>query len=392
MFLISKITGYLNLSMFRLKKFSAFVKGVYEYNIKSRFTVLPPKEMIINLTYWCNSRCVMCNIWKMKPKNELSFGEWQKAMGDPIFRNIEALTISGGEATMHPQFLEIIELFVKSMPRLYSLGLITNGFMTDFIVKRVEKLAEICKKRGIHLSLSVSVDGVGKMHEDIRRIPEAFKKSTATLLAFKKMQEKYKDISVGSGSLILKQNLFDIEKTEEWFKNNKIPLNFQIVGFHETFVNNLETKKSVDFASRQRNKLFEVLEKLAVRGSIRNLRAYYWKDLLFMYRDGKSRSTPCPFLKDQFVIDSFGDVYYCLSERPIGNFRDGRQISRIYFDKDNIHFRNQMKKNSCPKCNSGCNVGYALAKDAKKYLWFRLTGRPWYGLKDAISSRFGFKN
>jgi MoaA/NifB/PqqE/SkfB family radical SAM enzyme len=374
-----------------MKKVNAFIRGVFEYNLLSNFKTLPPKEMIINLTYWCNSRCVMCNIWKMKPKNELSFSEWELAMGDPIFRNIEALTISGGEATMHPKFLEIIELFIDSMPKLYSLGLITNGFMTDFIVQRVEKLAKICKEKSIHLSLSVSVDGAGKKHEDIRRIPDAFKKSTATLLAFKKLQNKYKDISVGSGSLILKQNLFDLEKTEEWFKNNKISLNFQIVGFHETFVNNLETKKNVDFASKQKNKLFEVLEKLAIRGSVRNLRSYYWKDLLHMYRDGKSRSTPCPFLKDQFVIDSFGDVYYCLSERPIGNFRTGKTVSSIYFDKDNLNFHQNMKKNSCPKCNSGCNVGYALAKDAKKYLWFRLTGRPWYGLKDAISSGFGFK-
>ena len=100
----------------------------------------------------------------------------------------------------------------------------------------------------------------------------------------------------------------------------------------------LETKKNVDFVSKQKNKLFEVLEKLAIRGSVRNLRSYYWKDLLHMYRDGKSRSTPCPFLKDQFVIDSFGDVYYCLSERPIGNFRGGKRISDIYYDKDNLQF------------------------------------------------------
>lgn len=326
----------------------------------------------------------MCNIWKMKPKNELSFEEWEKAMEDPIFRNIEALTISGGEATMHPKFLEIIELFINSMPKLYSLGLITNGFMTDFIVGRVEKLAQVCQDRGIHLSLSVSVDGAEKMHGDIRRIPDAFKKSTATLLAFKKMQQKFKNISVGSGSLILKQNLFDLEKTEAWFKNNKIPLNFQIVGFHETFVRNLDTQKDVDFDTKQKNKLFEVLEKLSKMGSIRNLRSYYWRDILHMYRDGKPRSTPCPFLKDQFVIDSFGDVYYCLSERPIGNFRGGKRISGIYYDKDNLQFRKNMPKTSCPGCNSGCNVGYALAKDAKKFLWFKLTGRPWYGLKDYV--------
>jgi len=368
----------------RAKKIGSFLRGVYEYNVLSHFRTLAPKEMIINLTYWCNSRCVMCNIWKMKPKNELSFEEWKKMMADPIFGSIEAVTISGGEATMHPQFLELAELFLDSMPKLYSLGLITNGFMTDFIVPRVEKLAQMCQKRKIHLSLSVSIDGIGKKHEDIRRIPNAFKRSTATLFGFKKLQQKYPDISIGSGSLILRQNLAEVNKVEKWFRDHKLPLNFQIVGFHDAFVNNMETEKDLNFVSRQKRELFRVLEKLSRPKSWGDLRSYYWKDLLHMYRDKKPRSTPCPFLKDQFVVDSFGDVYYCLSERPIGNCRNGKSVSDIYYDPQNLAFRRRMPATSCRGCNSGCNVGYAIAKDAKKFLWFKLTGRPWYGLKDYV--------
>lgn len=375
-----------------IKKIWAFVRGVYEYNVLSHFKPLTPKEMIINLTYWCNSRCVMCNIWRVKPKNELTLSEWKKVMKDPIFSNIEALTISGGEASMHPQFLELAELFLTSMPRLYSLGLITNGFMTDFIVRRVKQLAELCQQKGIHLSLSVSVDGIGNKHDAIRRIPGAFQKSMATLSAFKKLQKEYKNISIGVGSLILRQNLADVREVEKWFQRQRIPLNFQIVGFHKAFVNNLETKKDVDFQKRQRQILFSVLKRLSIPRAWIDARSYYWRDLLGMYRDGKPRTTPCPFLMDQFVIDSFGDVYYCLSEHPIGNFRKRHSVSEIYFSPKNLKFRQGMITRACPSCNSGCNVGYALMKDAKKLAWFRLTGRPWYGLADYIdyvrNSRF----
>jgi MoaA/NifB/PqqE/SkfB family radical SAM enzyme len=362
----------------KARKFWTFARGVFEYNVLARFGPLAPKEMIINLTYWCNSRCVMCNIWKMRPKNELSFPEWQKIMNDPIFKNIEVLTLSGGEATLHPELTKLAELFVNSMPKLYSLSIITNGFMTDFIVKKVAELAELCKKRKIHLSVSVSIDGINKMHEVVRKIPNAFKKSSDTLLALKKLQKQY-DFSLGSGSLIFRKNLSETETVEKWFKKNKLSLSFQIIGFHETFVNNLETQNNLDFTTDQKDELGKVLKNLAKGRSWNNLRSYYWVDLWNMYMKGKPRTTPCPFLVDQFVLDSFGDVYYCLSERKIGNCRERKSVSDIYYHPKNLGFRKNLPNFACKKCNSGCNVGYAIAKDFKKFAWFKLTGRLWYG-------------
>ena len=359
------------------------LRGMYEYNILSNFRSLPPKEMIINLTYWCNSRCKMCNIWQVRPKNEMSFEEWEKVMKDPVFKTIEALTISGGEATLHPKFFELSELFVKSMPKLYQLNVITNGFMTDYIVERVKKLITLCKQNNVHLNISVSIDGIGKVHEDIRRIPNAFEKSSRTLLELKKLQKKH-DFSIGSGSLLLRQNLDKIDDVKKWFKKNDIPLNFQIVGFHETFVDNLETQKDLDFKATQNKLLIKTLQKLAKSEKKLDFQSYYWKDLIGMYRDGLPRTTPCPFQKDQFVLDSWGDVYYCLSVPKIGNCRKTGNVSRIYYGKKNEAYRKKLTNTACLKCNSGCNVPYAMAKDAKKFAWYKLTGKPWYGLKTSI--------
>jgi len=365
-----------------IRKAFYLFKGIFEYNVLSKFKILPPREMIINLTYWCNSRCKMCHIWKMKPKNEMKFKEWEKIMKDTIFKNIEVLTISGGEPFLHKDLLKLIESFIDFMPKIYTLGIITNGFLTEVVVKKTEKLIKLCKKKKIHLSVSVSMDGIGEMHEDIRRIPNAFKKTLKTLFALRKLQKKYNNMSLGVGSVILRQNLDYVNKVEKWFEKYKIPVNFQIIGFHETFVNNLRTKKNLNFEVKQKKKLFELLEKFSEVKSWRDFRAYYWRDLLAMYRDKRNRTTPCPFLKDQFALDSFGDVYYCLSEKKIGNVRKNKTMSEVYYDSKNLEKRKKMKNSVCLRCNSGCNVGSTIPKELHKYLWFRLTGKPWYGLRE----------
>lgn len=367
--------------MFRIKskiyKTKQVIYGVWQYNVLDRFKVLLPEEMIINLTYRCNSRCTMCNIWQLKPKSEMGLADWKKAISDPIFGQLRDLTISGGEPMLHPEYIKIVELFLKKIPKLKSLGVITNGFLTDQVVEQVKETARLCQKRGVLFNVSVSLDGVGKMHEEVRRIPKAFEKTTTTLLKLQKLQKAY-HFGLGSGSVLLKQNIGRIEEMENWYKKHNIDHSYQIVGFHESFVNNLERQKDVDYGNKEKKELWGMLKNFSTPKSLSDFRSYYWKDMEQMYTKGAARSTPCPFRVNQMVIDGLGDVYYCLSVLPIGNFqKEKRSILAIYQDPKNLKFRNNLSKTTCEHCNSGCNVNVAIASDMKRYLWFRLTGKLW---------------
>ncbi|KPL16039.1 MAG: hypothetical protein AMJ93_16155 [Anaerolineae bacterium SM23_84] len=107
--------------------------------------------------------------------------------------------------------------------------------------------------------------------------------------------------------------------------------------------------------------------------------------MLKMYRDGRPRQTPCPFALDSFVLDAYGDVYYCLSERKIGNclafgttcgvsqthkVSNSAPVSAIYYDLENLAFREELTRSACLQCNSGCFVNVGIKKDLKKYLLF----------------------
>jgi MoaA/NifB/PqqE/SkfB family radical SAM enzyme len=365
-------------------KIADLITGFLRYNLISKFKVLYPRSVMINLTYKCNSHCVMCNIWKMKPKNELKYEEWEEVVHDPIFRDIKNLTISGGEAFLYKDYVKTIKLFVDSMPRMRRLVLNTNGFETGVIVGNVVEIASYCQKKGIRLMIGVSVDGVGRIHDGIRRTKNGFNNIKKTIVKLKKISKRY-DFNLRIASLILRNNINNFEEMEAWCKKQKVDYGFQIVGFLKTFVNNKKEEKYLDFRN-DKEKLFRIMEYLRDQGNNLNIMGYYWKDLIRMYKYGKERTTPCSFLKDDFVIDSLGDVYYCLSVRPIGNFlKEKRSVGEIYFDKKNIKFRHNLVKSACKNCNSGCNVANAIAFDAKRFLWYRLSGKLWLGKELDVS-------
>lgn len=354
----------------KIQKIIFVLKGMFNYNLISIFKPIYPTEMQINITYSCNSHCQMCNIWKIKPKNELKYEEWEKILKDPIFKNIQKLIIAGGEPFLQPQIQELVKLFIKSMPKLFSITIVTNGFLTERIVFLTERLLKECSKNNIDLNISVSLDGLGKMHNIIRNTPNAFKNTSQTILRLKKIKDKSNlNFFVGVGGLITKINIKEIQEVEKWCKKIDVPFNYQIIGFHKTYVNNLDKKEEIDFTKKEKVPLYTLLKKLSLQYDLKKprsfLRSYYWQDIFNMYFKRKYRKSPCPFLIDAFVLDSFGDVYYCLSEQKIGNCRKDQNVSKIYFDKRNLEFRKSMKNSSCKYCNSGCSVSSGLVKDFK---------------------------
>lgn len=353
----------------------SLASGIIQYNVVSRFKPLAPTELMINTTYRCNSQCIMCHIWQRSLKNEFSLGEWQQVFKDKIFLNISRLTLAGGEPILNNNLYDLVRLCTQSMPKLQKLNLVTNGFLPAKTGETIEKIAVLCLKRNLNLGVSVSLDAIGKKHEEIRRVPHAFRRVKSTIIILKKLQKKYNfDLSVGC--LICHKNLYQVEEYMAWCQKNNLTYHFQLIGFHKNFVNNLNEKNNLDFTKNDRKYLYAFLHKLISgqkHGLHSRLQAYYWHDMLNLYQGGQ-RQTPCPFIYDAFVIDCLGDIYYCLSEKKIGNCRTGKTVSDIYFDKKNLEFRNWLKNNACLRCNSGCSVTSAITKEFMKFSRYYLRG------------------
>ncbi len=359
----------------------ALGRGVYEYNVLRHLRTLQPRQLQVNVTYRCNARCAMCNIWQMPERHEMSVDEMGRVAEDPIFESIERLTLAGGEPSLRHDLVPLTEVLLARMPRLRSVTLITNGLAVERILDDTHKLLALCGPLGISLNVSVSLDGVGAIHDEMRNVPGAFGKVERCLVGLQELQREQR-FWFGASCVITRKNLYHLVELQDWCAERNIELSFQLVGFHETYVANVEQRSELDFDQDDQEHLFRFLSGLAAGRSPTNVMPYYWNDMLKMYRDGRPRQTPCPFTVDSFVLDVYGDMYYCLSERRIGNCLDAASdnarfdgCSAVYYDRGNLAFRAGLWRTACQRCNSGCFVNVGIKKDLKKHLWYWLTGR-----------------
>ena len=346
-----------------------FGDGFLRYNFFSKIKTLYPKFLIINLTYKCNSRCIMCNIWKIKHQKELSFNDWKKVLKDPIFRKIRTVTISGGEAFLHEDYLSVTKLIIDKLPKLKKMVLNSNGFGKT-VAEDILKIADYCKFKKIKLAVTISIDEIGEKHDEIRRISGGFNRAMMTLNKLIAAIDNGVEIDLGVASVLMNKNINRYKEINKFFINKGIKHGFQLIGFHDTYVDNLKEKNNLDFVGENLNKILKFLKEMKNKN---DFESFYWDDMYKMYKNNERRKTPCVFLKDGLVIDAIGDVYYCLSTKPIGNFiKEGKSISKIYFDTKNIRLRNSFWESNCKYCNSGCDIKKSIAYDFRKYFVFKI--------------------
>jgi len=364
-----------NIKKINLKKLIVLFKGNFDYLVRSRLMPLPPKHLSINVTYRCNSRCKMCNIWQYEHKKEMSLQEIVKVLEDPIFDHVEDLAINGGEPTLRKDVVDIVASCIKRMGRLDSITYNTNGFLTDRIVRIVKRTALLCNEKNIHFTVHVSLDGVGKIHDIIRGVNRAFEKTTRTINELKKIKDEY-GFFLGTSCVVSKMNIDYLGELEQWREKEELGQGYILVGFHDTYVNNLDKQDELGFNFTQsKEKVIRFLKKRAKEKSLMNFQAFHWNDLYNMIVHAKKRQTICPLIVDGAAFDTWGNVSYCLSEPSIGNLKTDGSFGKIYYSKENLAKKAKIRTKRCPECESGCMVDIGVRNNILLYLKFLLFSR-----------------
>lgn len=136
-----------------------------------------PIDCVIGINYICNSRCIMCDIWQNKTYPEITPEEYRK-----LPPSLLDINISGGEVFLRKDLVEAIRVIRETCPKA-RIVISSNGFMPEFIEAQMKKILAIDPNIGV----AISLDGVGEMHETVRRIPKAYDKSIETLERLKKL-------------------------------------------------------------------------------------------------------------------------------------------------------------------------------------------------------------
>lgn len=139
-----------------------------------------PVDAVVGITYNCNSKCVMCDIWKMDPHEHMTIDDFKKL---PL--TLKDVNISGGEPFLHKDIVEIAKTIRERLPKA-RIVISSNGFSTKLIEQRITEILKVVPD----IRVALSIDGMQKVHDETRRIPDGFNKIMDTLDMLKRVGVK----------------------------------------------------------------------------------------------------------------------------------------------------------------------------------------------------------
>ena len=138
-----------------------------------------PVSLIHFVTNRCNARCNFCFIDFDDPdinKGELSLGEIE-SLSQTMGPHLKNVNLTGGEPFSRKDLLEIARIWFRNT-NIESIFITCNGSLPDRVENFVRVLSAEFPDRQVVFSLSV--DALGKAHDEIRKLPGLFENCLET--------------------------------------------------------------------------------------------------------------------------------------------------------------------------------------------------------------------
>ncbi len=359
----------------QLLSLPAYIIGGISYRLAGFLFTPLPRFVCFPVTFRCNSRCQMCNIWKNPGTvEEMGLAKIEEVFSNRLFRKVEEIVLHGGEPTLRKDIKDIYRIIVKSCPGLKNITSSTNGLNPKLLDKRVGEILSVVDPDKVKLIFTVSIDGMKDSHEEIRGIKGGFDRCIESIRVLKKYQEEY-PINVQIITVIQPQNVKDLKKMEDLAREYSVNIIFQPLMI-DSYYSNSSSDPRLQFSKNQYRECQEFIRKEFIRG--REFKSLYWKNYIEMM-DGGKRTVPCA--NDRYLLSLYptGEVLPCSKEKWIyfGSVKE-KPVDEIWFSKESRKIRKKMRKEVCPSCDFYCSTEYALKKEF--FTYFR------YYVKTAFSS------
>ncbi len=313
-----------------------------------------PLDATIAITYQCNARCVMCNIWQKKDPPVMPEQYFQHLSPDLLHINL-----SGGEPFLHPDLPAIVEIIKERCPRA-AIDISSNGNATELILATVEKLLKIDPKIGMRISL----DGLKDTHERIRGVPGIFDCAMATIGGLRRLGVT----NLGFGFTIQDENAGELIRVYELAREMDLQLSLALVQNSDVYFS--KTSNKLTLASKIEKALDSVIKRELSSWRPKNLlRAYFNYGLKHNFLTGL-RLLPSGAGYDSMFIDPSGDIYpSMLINLKIGNL--GRSdLSNLWNSPEAVKIREKMLRENISESWIICTVREQIRQNKFKVLWW----------------------
>lgn len=343
-------------------------------------TNLQPEYLIFQATSRCNLHCQHCFLWQTgkygwtnvnRGKNDLTLAEIKKISCS--MQSFFFLNLGGGEPFTRHDLAQIAAVFYKNN-QIQNLLIPTNGVLTLTILKTTEKILKMCP--GLNVSVDVSLDGLGKFHNEIREGKDVFNKAVRTLKGLLRLKKAYANLQVGTITTHMSQNQKSLEAIYDYLKTKIKPdaVTFALI----RGAPRQASAKNIDIGYYCR--LNKKMEADYLKGKISGFRKIFlWpvavaakilmhRLVIDTYRHGYQ--IPCLAGRLNAVIYANGDVYPCemLTARKIGNLRQVNfDFQKLWRSQKLKKILKEIKEKKC-FCTHECHLPVNIIYSPKYFL------------------------
>ena len=316
-----------------------------------------PNMCTFIVTWRCNLRCFMCDVWKKTDHDDMTVAQIRQ-----VFKQIprlDSLRITGGEPFLRRDLADISRAILEETNPAV-LHVTTAGVMTE----RVLEYARAIGSKKLHLKLSI--DAVGARHDEIRGYRGLYDKALRTLRGLVELREKY-GFYVGVNQTITDRNWDHIEPLRAEMAKLGVNVHYAIATDHYTLYRiNTDKEKDVpdmksvslsNFTPDQLNYIFAQLDR---RDGIHDIpewlvQRYYLRGLRSRLLHNVETPKPaCIELHNHMRLMPNGDVMTCVYyPTVVGNLRT-QTLDQVWFGDKTRQQREVVRK--CPGCWAGCEA------------------------------------
>lgn len=343
---------------------------------------IKPRFINFILTYRCNARCIMCNIWNVylrDPallKEELTAEDIDKFIADnrQELSELRNFGLSGGDPLlMRSDFVKIVKIIKSRLPDVH-LGVQTNGLIPELAKERLQEILAFYPQ----FSLAVSLDGIGETHDKVRGTPGAFEKAVQTI----KYAQKSGIANITAGMTLNRYNYAQIRQVKEYVES----LGVEFSCFPIEIANYFDNEAAADF-QLDKEQWDQVI------GQLKECCGYhYYMDNLRLQLERKQpRRLPCFSGFTSLVIDPYGNVKPCVlkvkgaDNDVFGNIKQA-SLKEMLTSRAAREIREKIKKCSCWCQCEVSSSAVVCPVDVLKWLIFRCPDKKGF-LKRALAKK-----
>src|SRR5262249_18629494 len=136
-------------------------------------------------------------------------------------------------------------------PRLRKIGINTTGLTPARAIPMLTKIVRFCADHNVLLSIRVSLDGIGDVHDQVRHVKRGFDKASETIAAMQALAMEHPNFQFGLASTIFAANLDDAQNILAWARQKGLDIVFNMLRFTDGMLHNRDLETSIRFRQRE---------------------------------------------------------------------------------------------------------------------------------------------